>query len=798
MGLPIARLSRAAVVTGRRDDTEMKLLRTIGRGAPARAGNKAAGLARLAALSAAVPETWFVDWRAHEQYAGGDRAILERLRLELDRLGRRDQAWAVRSSANVEDASTDSFAGQFQTVLDVRGTTALVDAVRTVWDSACPSGVAQYLGRSGRDCDELKMAVLVQAMVRPVLSGVAFSRNPMTGLAETIVEAVPGRGDALVQGGVTPLRWVWKWGAWTAQPPAGALLEPVASRVVAETRRIAARLRRPVDVEWVWDGERLWLVQVRDITSLGGVNVYSNAISREMLPGQVKPLVWSVNIPLVNTAWVRFFTELIGPNDIDPLQLARAFHYRTYFNMGIIGRIFESLGMPQDSLELMMGLAAEGPDKPRMMPSVKALRHAFRMLGFALDKYRFARRTGRFLPRARDWYDRFRSADIAALPDAAVLERIDRLYDYTLETAYHNVVTPLLMFFYNRLLRTRLEKLGRDFAQLDLTRDLDGLAEVDPNAHIARLHDAYGTLDPALQAAARTSTGLAAPGLEDYRRLFEEFISRFGHFSDSGVDFSYVPWRERPDDVLGMIADFVPRRGSGLKALEELGLAPRDLRRLRWLAGRARQGRLLREKISSLYTYGYGLFRPLFLELGRRWAGHGRLGSADDIFYLYLDEVRALARGERIDAARLAVERRAEMAACSGARLPTVIFGEVPPPIDDADASRLRGVATSRGYFRGPARVIRNTSQFDRLQKGDVLVVPFTDVGWAPLFARAGAVVAESGGILSHSSIIAREYNIPAVVSVDDACRLPDGADVTVDGFTGEITVHATQGRTEP
>ncbi len=768
----------------------MSLLQRVGSRATARTGNKAAGLSRLLALRANVPEAWAVPWDAFARFAGGDRSVLDGLRPALDRLGSQARAWAVRSSANVEDSVGRSFAGQFHTALDVRGTDALVAAVRAVWDAACPPRVAEYLKRSGRTCAELRMGVLIQAMVKPVLSGVAFSKNPMTGLAETIVEAVTGRGDALVQGGVTPLRWVWKWGEWTTRPAAGALLEPVAVQVVAETRRIARRLRRPVDIEWVWDGGRLWLVQVRDITSLGGVSIYSNAIAREMLPGQVKPLVWSINIPLVNTAWVRFFTELIGPNDIDPRSLARAFHYRAYFNMGVIGRIFESLGMPQDSLELMMGVQSEGPEKPRMMPSVKALRHAFRMLGFALDKYRFAGKTERFMPRARRWYDEFRSADLTALPDAALLDRVDRLFEYSIETAYHNVVTPLLMLFYNRLLRTRLEKLGQDFARLDLTRGLERLAGTDPNVHIARLHDELMRLDPARRASARTVAGLAAPGLESFRRGFEEFIARFGHLSDSGVDFSYVPWRERPDDVLGMIAGFTPRAGSGLKSLEELGLSSLDRRRLRWLADRARRFRLLREQVSQLYIYGYGLFRPLFLELGRRWAEHGRLGSADDVFYLYLDEVRAVARGERLDARALAAARRAEMAACAGARLPTVIFGDIAPPLEDSGADRLRGAATSRGYYRGPARVIRDTGEFARLNNGDVLVIPFSDVGWTPLFARAGAVVAESGGILSHSSIIAREYNIPAVVSVPGALGIPDGAEVTVDGFTGEITVH--------
>jgi pyruvate,water dikinase len=87
-------------------------------------------------------------------------------------------------------------------------------------------------------------------------------------------------------------------------------------------------------------------------------------------------------------------------------------------------------------------------------------------------------------------------------------------------------------------------------------------------------------------------------------------------------------------------------------------------------------------------------------------------------------------------------------------------------------------------------RVISGIHEFDKMRQGDVLVIPFSDVGWTPLFTKAGAVIAESGGILSHSSIIAREYNIPAVVSVPGACTLADETIVTVDGYRGEVILH--------
>jgi pyruvate,water dikinase len=86
--------------------------------------------------------------------------------------------------------------------------------------------------------------------------------------------------------------------------------------------------------------------------------------------------------------------------------------------------------------------------------------------------------------------------------------------------------------------------------------------------------------------------------------------------------------------------------------------------------------------------------------------------------------------------------------------------------------------------------VVQGIQDFEKVQAGDVLVIPYSDVGWTPLFARAGAVVAEAGGILSHSSVIAREYGIPAVVSVSGACGLADNSTVSVDGYRGEIIVH--------
>jgi pyruvate,water dikinase len=123
--------------------------------------------------------------------------------------------------------------------------------------------------------------------------------------------------------------------------------------------------------------------------------------------------------------------------------------------------------------------------------------------------------------------------------------------------------------------------------------------------------------------------------------------------------------------------------------------------------------------------------------------------------------------------------------------LPDTFYGDEVPPLEafTDEVSEFHGMPTSRGYYSGKVTVIQTLDEADKLEDGDVLVVPYSDVAWTPLFGRAGAVIAQSGGVLSHSSIVAREMGIPCVVSVANACQLQDGTVVVVDGHRGEIMI---------
>jgi pyruvate,water dikinase len=351
------------------------------------------------------------------------------------------------------------------------------------------------------------------------------------------------------------------------------------------------------------------------------------------------------------------------------------------------------------------------------------------------------------------------------------------------------------MQIYTGILKRQLNSIGFELEEFDLTQGMEELDQFDPNVHLAGLNRRYRALDHTLQERVRHSDYDAfsqLTGIESLQSGVEQFRDQFGYLRDSDIDFSMTPWGKDPDLILNMIVNYTPAEGrSQIVGIEELSIsAPRKLV-FRPVYDRARRFRYFREAFGYLHKLGYGLFQPHFLALGDRFVRRGFIETCADIYYLYFDEVRSIVTKNHFEPKlreRIA-QRKRDMEECLDITPPDIIYGDQAPPLECHVSDKLQGTPTSRGQYTGPVRVIQGIRDFDRLKDGDVLVIPYSDVGWTPLFTKAGAVIAESGGMLSHSSIIAREYGIPAVVSVSGACALRDDTIVAVDGFRGEIIV---------
>jgi len=765
---------------------------------PASIGNKARNLKRLLNSGYRVPPAQVCTWEAHMHYLQNDVSLVDTLGKELAEKIDLTKSYAVRSSANIEDSQERSFAGQFKTVLNVQGESNLLQAIWSIWATTHSPRVLSYLERIHVAPGELKMAVIIQEMVYPAISGVVFSKNPTTGGDEIVVEAVFGSGEALVQEGTTPFRWIYKRNAWTLQPEEEEISKDLVQEVVDQTKSLARTIGGDIDLEWVYDGKDLHWVQLREITGLKHVQLYSNTISKDMLPGMIKPLVWSVNVPMVAQAWVDLLTEVIGKNDLKPANLVKAFYYRTYFNMGAFGEVFNRLGLPNETLEMMTDLVPADQKRMGFKPSPKLILLMPRILRFIVDKANFASKMERFLPAMEAKYHAFPINDAPQLSEQELIAEVEKLFTLTRETAYYNIVGPLLMFLYNQILRRQLKPAGVDFNGLDLQHEMEEIKRYNPGLYLSRLHRLFEDLDNATRQEILVGSFEEfqhKPGIDEFREAFNEFMGQFGHLSDSGNDFSVKPWREQPDFVLKMVAEYTPleQKTSEKVHFEDIHLPPIKRWMVRKIYLRARQFSLYREHISSLYTYGYGLFRIYFLALGDQFIMRGVIHAGEDIFFLSDQEVRKIINTLSIeeDFVALIDLRKREMEQYKDLIPPNTIYGDQVPAIDQRPGLRLTGTPTSRGYYTGRVKVVRGLGDFPKLQQGDVLVVPYSDVGWMPLFSKAGGVISESGGMLSHSSIIAREYNIPAVVSVANATvLLHDQALVTVNGYKGEVIMH--------
>lgn len=759
-------------------------------------GTKARNLCRLKNKGYRVPETYVCLWDAHSAYIQDDLTLVDRLLEELKTIIHPERLYAVRSSANIEDGEDFSFAGQFKSMLSMCGTDQVLQAIWAIWSSTQGSDLRSYLGKTSLSQHTLRMAVIIQEMVNPVVSGVSFSKNPITSLDEIVVEAVHGRGDLLMQEGVTPFRWVNKWGSWVDQPSGEPILAELIEEVVEKTRQIAGSFKKDVDLEWVYDGQDLYWVQLRDITSLKVGNIYSNRISKEMIPGLIKPLVWSVAVPTHSALWLQILRDLVGKNDINLSDMIHAFHYRAYFNVTVFGEVFNRVGMPRESLEMMMGLVPPNVDKPHFRPKPGMIPLIPRLVWFLWNYAHFDRHAKKALPKLETDFQ-FWSEQIPSQKDEKeLLVNLDQIRDLYKQVAHFTIIVQLMMFIYNRMLKSRLEKLGVDFQSFDLTEGMTDLKRFDPNFELSALKKEFLELGEDAQAVIKTAgleEFLSIPDLQSFQAHVMEFLQKFGHLSESAVDFSYRPWRENPDFVIRMLIEHEDLREPETVRIQFKDLPPsgQSSRLTKSIFMRARLFRYYREAYSSLFSRSLGFLRAYYLALADLWVMRGILKDREDIFYLFHDELQAVFQADLQpgDVHSLVLKRRQGMKDAQDIPTPEIIFGDTPPPIIPGAKEKLVGVPTSRGYYVGPVKVVRNFDEFNKLLPGDVLVIPYSDTAWLPLFTKAGAVIAESGGMLSHSSIIAREYNIPAVVSVPGALCLTDHTLVSVDGYKGEIQI---------
>jgi pyruvate,water dikinase len=704
-------------------------------------GGKAASLGDLLAAGVRVPDGVVLTAGAADMTADDRRSLLPAVAADLG-VG----PFAVRSSGISEDGAEHSYAGIYESVLDVSADELAAATDRTLASAHAARTAAYEPAGNGR------MAVIIQRMVAPAAAGVVLTADPINGDRRAcVVTAVRGSGERLVSGAALGDEWVVRDGAATPlRRPEQAIDRRQAVQVANEARRIEAARGAPQDIEWAIDAQgTLWILQARPMTAL---------------PPDVS---WKAPAPGAYTRQLRFGEWISEP--VTPLfesWLLAIMEERLHAHLKawtgqraplphhvvVNGWYFYSLKWlaPGSMLRSLPGILWHLVRSPRRVAGVipPTVRHSIPVF-------------------EREWREdlrpRYRAAVVRAegrvetLPVTELPALIAELA--RLAGEYFASIAALGGAAYKmemNLARFYRRHLGRSpgGSHLPLVAGFD--APIDPGPH------AVVSLDWWHPTGTHAATATTPAG--DHDRLVEA------------------------------------RQAAEAAAFAALASSAGRLRAFRRLLAETQHVVPIREAQAQELTIAWPVMRRAVLRIGESLVARGVITEPADIFFLTRGEALAVLGGARLPETVDVPGRRSRREA--QARLvPPLLVGRVDPMLRRlwdsfprligavrSERALVSGAPASPGRATGPVRVIRGPHEFDALQPGEILVAPLTAPAWTPLFTRAAAVVTDVGSAAAHASIIAREYGIPAVVGCGDAtARLRTGMRVTVDGSTGNV-----------
>jgi phosphohistidine swiveling domain-containing protein len=769
----------------------------------AQAGGKGRTLARLHQAGHPVPPGFVVLTSAFE----GDTLLptaWDEVATALVRLraGQPTRAFAVRSSALGEDSERASFAGGFETVLDVRDDDAVRRAIETVRRSRHAGRVAAYSQAQGLAAEH-EVAVVIQHLVPADISGVLFTADPVTGNRSALVgNFVSGLGERLVAGEVTPSSFTVdrRRGTYSGPPE----LRAFARKFQRLGERLENELGSPQDIEWAITRGRLMLLQARPITtlrahdpatgewndSLMGDYLWTSTNLGEAVPDVMTPCTWSLlRLFLAETLPLLF----IG-NDPPMGNLGG----RAYMNLSLAASLGSAFGVSAqrfaEASEETFGKLPEGMEIPLLPLSRWGLLRTL-LPGVV-----------RLLRRVRANQSRL-AAFVAAAP--ARCEALHARIQATSSAPALGALWDSELFPYLQECCRMLEAGSRRSGKVGhgLRRTLrEAVGDADAMALLSGLSTGANPLASLAPLVALAQLGRGELDRETYARRyghrgpheFEVSLPRPAEDPD-WIDRQLAHAREAPVDVATLLSRQKEAHTAAWERFQQRH--PRRVAAMRRLLDRAAEGAHAREAARSEVIRAFWVLRAFVLRAG------ALTGQGDALVFLSYEEILALLRG---DAAALAFvpARRATHARYSALPVyPTLIRGRFDPfqwaadPRRRSDVFDARGDSTpvqeaitgfpgAAGIVEGRVRLLRSPEEGSAFQTGEILVTSVTNIGWTPLFPRAAAIITDVGAPLSHAAIVARELGIPAVVGCGNATmRLRTGDQVRVNGSQGSVEV---------
>ncbi|MDR0851189.1 MAG: phosphoenolpyruvate synthase [Clostridiales Family XIII bacterium] len=849
---------------------------------PAGIGKKAAYLMRLKQAGFCVPEGFVLGTDVFDASirSADDFALPEAVVSEITARILPDRKYAVRSSATKEDLDSFSFAGQYETTLNVCGAAAIAEAVVACYRSLYSETARAYLTdadmkarASGKDigvddgADDLKMAVVIQEMVDADVSGVAFTVNPRTGCdREIVVEAVSGLGEDLVSGRVMPVRVRYNWYAdrYEERPEASDGWSPADSSESLRTERfltaellaemmtvfheIMIHFGYPVDVEFAVKDGKLYILQARPITKILYASIPDQWTTADFKDGGVsatvcRPFMWSLYEYVWEIAYRAFLHRSVLVPSRKLGKLGDLFFGRPYWNLTMAKRGMANVpGYKEREFDNELGvrITYAGDGVTTALTPISALKALRIFLTHRRQTWQRLQNNEAYRAELLGVYEAFYRE--ITVGDLASPDQADSIAEKWLELIFDKYLTSERTYFEQIFINTVGQSIYKDdltkhISESDYLELLSGLSDIShlrpfanlweisrkiradaaalrfwkqtPAEKIASLYASFCEAgaadadiymdtsgDPDSNAIRGTGYGFS---------LLRAYLSSFGYHSDKELDVAYPHYAEDVRPVILSLKGTVLLGDEHSPMDEAARQATRfqnTLSALKRHVSAAKYGKLerkidemrrmlwWREEFRDISTRFYFLIRLYSLELASEYVREGVLASADDFWFLKIEDIRAFIAGEldRDTLASIVSKNRKYYLSFRNFTSENEIGSVFDKAAATTKSSGLKGVGCSGGIVTGRARVILSFEEIDRIEPGDILITRFTDTGWTAKFAILNGIVTEYGGLLCHAAIVSREYGIPCVVCVADATKkIEDGCKIRIDGSTGTI-----------
>ena len=747
-------------------------------------GGKAESLGKMIRMGLPVPPGYVITADAFEGGKLKNDAAYELEQL-VKKLSAGHHTYAVRSSAIGEDGSDDSFAGAYETVLDVKPSD-IEKAVLTVAASAGNERVDVYAKERGTCAGGT--AVVIQRFILPELAGVLFTADPISGSRGKMTGSfVRGVGEKLVSG--EGMDGEFEMDAVRYSYRGSEEMAPYAKKLFGYAKKVSAD-EIPKDIEWAVSRGKVYILQSRPITtlfrnnydefdindSLCGELLLSKTNVGEIFLRPVSPVTFGIVNMIGSTIGIPLISNVCG---------------QLYLNISGICSMIMSFGVKKEKAFGIIKELAGGIPETEIPVYPYNRKHLSKAAGNIFKGF-FKKQDSKYKPKKLKKHFTETSLEvIEMIRKAADGKELLDIWTNDCEPFMGGALSAIMTGLDVRSLfktREKLEKIcGTELADR-LMSDCSGKGNIE-------------SLGPLLGIADVISGKMTR----------EEYIVKYGHRDADEMELSMpFPYEDEtfPDNV---IADY---KNSGAdayamkaaqeerceKALEEFGR--------RYPSKTGSLGRMLkkyseavagREIIRSDALRIFCVIREFLLKAGEL----AQLN--DDIFMLYIDEVKALLSGDDSCIGKISVRRKNYEKQMSMPNFPSMICGRFTvdewraagspggyyragETAEQAGDAVINGIAGSAGQCEGTARVLKNIDDADSIEQGDILVVPAANIGWVRVFPKISALVTDVGAPLSHAVIVARELGIPAVVSCQSASsQIHTGDRIRVDGTLGKV-----------